>query len=121
MRSTLVTGLIATLIALYGLLFWAQTASAEQVSAYVLDHPNDPERLVLATPVGRFQILRAGSVCEWLTSYTNVTLDSAAYQLGLATLYSDGQSCDVDVLSMVDSHPCFGYDVCDVIYELPED
>jgi hypothetical protein len=82
-------------------------------SAYVLDHPIDPDLLILATPDGRFPIARL-SECGWLRSDMNVTSGFLQSHLGVVT---DGQqTCYVAISDMVDSTPCFANDAgaCDI-------
>lgn len=91
----------------------------EPMAAYTLDHPIDPDRLILATPSGRYQITRT---CDWLVAYVNVTVTQGPYAGIFAIVPRDNSepSCWTADYGLVDPHPCFGYDICDVTYELPE-
>lgn len=113
------------LIWAWGLVAWstaiahAQEYAPHGQAAYLLDHPIDPDRLVLATPEGRFQVSRS---CEWMASYTNVLGFSTGDAQVVALTPSDLSQplCFVDNLGLVDQTPCFGYGVCDVSYEMEE-
>lgn len=91
----------------------------EPVGAYTLDHPIDPDRLILVTPSGRYQITHS---CDWLGAYMNVAIaDGPAPEIIAVWLRDSSEPlCWATSLGLVDPHPCFGYDICDVTYELPE-
>lgn len=101
----------------WSLSVFATVVHAETVAqAYTLDHPINPDWLILATVEGRWQIERQGD-CDWLSAYQNV----AVYSTEATTVLAQGDnSCLIGVLGLVDTAPCYGTDVCDVAFELPE-
>jgi hypothetical protein len=93
--------------ALLGLLLLVQ-------SAYVLDHPINPDWLILATTEGRYAISRL-EPCPWLRGDLNVSYVEPAPTAPVELYSADGQGpCHVAVvfgagngLGEVDSTPCF--------------
>lgn len=100
-----------TLIALAALVL-SQVATQ---SAYLLDHPIDPNLLIIATLDGRYPFAPlAGTDCTWLHSDMNVSLTSQRDQLWQVT---DGNgTCNLAVQARVDATPCFVNDAgeCDI-------
>lgn len=100
----------------------AQRAFAEELGpAYTLDHPIDPNLLLLATAEGRTPIARMTPDCGWLVGDMNVTVDGVQARTGhlvsvIAHLSSGDRGCTVAVGDVVDPTPCFANEdgVCDV-------
>jgi hypothetical protein len=84
--------------------------------AYVLDHPIDPDLLILATPQGRFSIVRLSDGCDWLHGDMNVTVASALDRFVTLGWKAELPDCFVGIQQMVDLTPCFADSdgVCDV-------
>jgi|SRR5215471_574040 len=75
--------------------------------AYVLDHPIDPQLLIIATQDGRYPFaLLAGMDCSWVHSDMNIAIYSETDQLWKVQDDS-GDACNIVVQSQVDPTPCF--------------
>lgn len=85
---------------------------------YTLDHPINPDWLVLATDQGRYAVTRLSANCDWLRGDMNVHLDQ---QQDSVAYLSDGQTngCVIGVLGLIDQTPCFtnAEGFCDVAIE----
>jgi len=85
--------------------------------AYVLDHPIDPDMLILATSDGRYSIVRL-SECSWLHGDLDIVMWEGQSAIRTVEQFRDGDGtqCLVGVTSMVDSTPCFANEFgnCDV-------
>jgi hypothetical protein len=89
--------------------------------AYVLDHPIDPNLLIIATQYGRYPFaLLAGTDCSWVHSDMNITITNADSQVWQVT-DSGTAICNIVVQDRVDATPCFTDDtgVCDINGEHP--
>jgi hypothetical protein len=74
--------------------------------AYVLDHPIDPDKLIIATQDGRYPFVPlALSDCSWL--HSDMDVDVAPSQDSRAWLLSSGAGmCTILVDGRVDATPC---------------
>lgn len=104
---------------LIALALWAQTAIMQP--AYLLDHPIDPNLLILATQDGRYPVaLLVPDGCNWVHSYMEVTTVHAQQPLWL--LVDGDNQCYVLAGDRVDPNPCLtnADGVCDVAAESDE-
>ncbi len=104
-------------------LYSTRVHAQELQQAYTLDHPIEPNWMILTTTEGRWQIERQSGDCGWLTSYLNVTVTSTETTTVLTPRDAGEPGCQVGVLGMVDRSPCYinAEGVCEVSFELPED
>ena len=90
------------------------------VQAYTTADPNNPDRVGLATPDGRFSITPLQG-CDWLTPAENVNVYpnwQLPPWLGLSGTDSDQPGCVVRVEGRMSDTPCFTVDdLCDVAAE----
>lgn len=102
-------------------LFAQQLDPLATVQAYTTADPNNPDRLGLATPDGRYSVTPIQG-CDWLavgqdvTTYPNYAVPP---WLGLSGTDATQPGCVVRVEGRMDSTPCFTDDagVCDVSQE----
>jgi hypothetical protein len=87
--------------------------------AYVLDHPIDPQLLIIATQDGRYPFtLLSGADCSWVHSDMNIDIASENDQLWKVQDES-GDTCNIVIQNAgnpVDPTPCFFDDqgVCNI-------
>jgi hypothetical protein len=89
------------------------------VQAYTTADPNNPDRLGLATPDGRFSITPIQG-CEWVVAGEDVTTYPNWNLPPWLSIGQDGEhDCVVRVEGRMDATPCFTNDagVCDVATE----
>jgi hypothetical protein len=89
----------------------------EPQAAYLLDHPINPDWLILATREGRWSITRLDD-CAWAAGDMNVDLQSG-YPLAREIDAVGQEPCAIGILSQVDVTACYTNELgeCDVNLE----
>ena len=109
MKLLLFTVLVLLECALMYVLVDGYIAHAQEVGqAYTLDHPINPDWLILATPTGRYSVTRIAGDCDWLRGDMEVRIDQVQDVIAhVSSLTSPNDGCVIGFVGLADATPCF--------------